>query len=108
LGRRLGDRGELILGDVVRIEWKTRSLIPEPRCAELLPQRALRVLAEHSKGLAARDLAEHLSVPLRTAQRALRELVEDGSLLSETRGRGVLYRVEDTTFSEPTMSRVFR
>ncbi|MEM7609464.1 MAG: hypothetical protein AAF411_29305 [Myxococcota bacterium] len=61
LGRRLGDRGELILGDVVRIEWKTRSLIPEPRCAELLPQRALRVLAEHSKGLAARNLAEHLS-----------------------------------------------
>ena len=75
--------------------------VPDPRCARRLEDRVLRFLAGHG-GSSARDAAKALRVPLRSAQAALEALVGDGALERDRVGRRVGYRVEDTTFQEPT------
>jgi hypothetical protein len=45
-----------------------------------------------------------LRIPLRSIQKILRELLDDNACVSEGQGRRVEYYVEDTTFSEPTIS----
>lgn len=45
-----------------------------------------------------------LEIPLRTVQSALAEMVSEGVLRSEGKGRSVRYIVEDTVFNEPTRS----
>ncbi len=81
-------------------------VVRDPTCSEGLAQRALRVLAYH-QGLSARELAAAMKIPLRTAQRTLKQLVADGESTTAKRGRSVVYGVEDTIFSEPTRSRRF-
>jgi tetratricopeptide (TPR) repeat protein len=75
--------------------------VPDPRSEEAVDARVLRVLARTGRGTA-REAAEELGIPLRTVQAALRDLVMDGACSREGKGRGVVYRVEDTTFGEPT------
>ncbi|MEM9190966.1 MAG: hypothetical protein AAGF12_17405 [Myxococcota bacterium] len=98
----LGDRGEMRLeGDDFRLELREPLLIPDPRCEESLEDRMLRYLArtEHQS---AQEASRELGVPLRTAQGALQALIASGSVEGRRKGRRIEYRVEDTTFSEPT------
>jgi DNA-binding transcriptional ArsR family regulator len=75
--------------------------IVDPRCARPLEDQLLRALAE-SGGGSAKEIAQSLDIPLRSVQHLLKGLVEDGACLSEKDGRRVAYKVEDTTFQEPT------
>lgn len=76
-------------------------VLPDPRCTLHAGDRVLRALASRS-GASARELSRELTIPLRTVQAALRELVEQGLCRGHKRGRDQQYRVEDTTFREPT------
>lgn len=96
LGRD-GERFVLELGEGL--------LVPDPRCTQAIEGQVLRLLATRAAGTA-KEAAEALGVPLRTAQAALQQLVGDGALISERKGNQVAYRVEDTTFSEPTKHRM--
>jgi hypothetical protein len=75
--------------------------VPDPRCAKPLDDRLLKTIAERNGG-SARDIAKALGIPLRTIQGVIKQLAEDGACVAEKQGRRVVYRVEDTTFSEPT------
>lgn len=76
------------------------TVLPDPRCCQPLSDSVLRALANGAA--TAKDLARQLSVPLRTAQLALKQLVEEGACMSMREGRQIRYVLEDTTFSEPT------
>ncbi len=100
--RWLGVRGEMeVDGDRLALRLVEPLLLADPRCEESLEDRMLRFLAraEHQS---ARDAAKELGVPLRTAQTALQSLTESGAVEGRRVGRRIEYRVEDTTFSEPT------
>ena len=88
-----GDRIVLTLGEPL--------IVPDPRCTASVDGQVLRLLAMQAASTA-KEAAEALGVSLRAAQAALQQLVNDGALISERRGNQVAYRVEDTTFSEPT------
>jgi hypothetical protein len=98
----LADRADLVRRDGrVLLACQTDLLVPDPRCTPPPELRILRVLAERRRA-APKDVASALGIPLRTAQDALRRLVDDGALRSERAARGLTYILEDTTFSEPT------
>jgi len=98
----LGDAVEMSRsGDVIAIEVRRALLVPEEDAERPLDDRILRALATRGGG-SAREAAEFLGVPLRTVQSALRELVDEGECVAHRQGRQIHYRVEDTTFSEPT------
>jgi IclR-like helix-turn-helix domain-containing protein len=100
--KRLGAAAALErTGGRVRLVHEAALLVPDPRCTPPAELRILRVLAERRQG-GAREVAEALGIPLRTAQDALHRLAEDGALRAERRARGLHYFLEDTTFSEPT------
>jgi DNA-binding transcriptional ArsR family regulator len=73
----------------------------DPRCERPLDDRLLRLLAGRG-GATAKDAAAELGVPLRTAQRVLKEMTSHGLCESRREGRSVEYVVEDTTFQPPT------
>ncbi|MEZ4249532.1 MAG: hypothetical protein R3B99_14990 [Polyangiales bacterium] len=52
----------------------------------------------------AREAAEALGIPIRTAQDALRRLADDGACRAIKRGKVLEYHLEDTTFLEPTQA----
>jgi hypothetical protein len=83
------------------LDVKLPFVVPDPRCTRSLDDELLRVLARAGKG-SAKDAAASLGVPLRTVQLRLKRLAEDGACTVEKHGRNVEYRVEDTTFHEPT------
>jgi len=91
---------ELVDGQVT-LALERPLLIPDVRCEYSLEERVLRSLSRASHQ-SIRETAEQLGVPLRTAQEALQALREDGAVSERRAGRRVQYRVEDTTFSEPT------
>jgi hypothetical protein len=98
----LGDTASIRLeGDTLTLELAGSLVVPDPSCEQPLEDLLLRMLARRSK-CNAREISELLGVPLRTAQRALVQLVDEGALLVDQKGRRFEYRVEDTTFSEPT------
>ena len=76
-------------------------VLPDPRCVEHVEDRLLRVIARHG-GVTTRKAAQELEVSVRTAQLALRRLLESGDCVLNRDGRRVEYLVEDTTFTEPT------
>jgi hypothetical protein len=103
----LGDAGDMQrAGDRLRIEVQRTILVPDPRCEVSLTDRILTFVAGSGGRATARTIADALRIPLRTTQRALAELVEDGSCSTEPDGRRVEYVVEDTTFHEPTLHRL--
>jgi DNA-binding transcriptional ArsR family regulator len=75
-------------------------LVPDPRCRLPIDHELLELLAREP--ISARSAAEALGIPLRTVQAALRELVDAGVCARRKDGRDIVYRVEDTTFCEPT------
>ena len=73
----------------------------DPRCTQALEDLMLHLFARQGGGTA-KGAASELNVPLRTAQLALKQLVDEGAVLVARKGRKVTYSVEDSTFSEPT------
>lgn len=99
----LGEHAELVRrGATVTLRPRTTLVIPDPRCARPTEAGLLRMLARSDAGVAARDLAAELGLPLRTVQAALEGLVEEGACVRVRNWRQVAYKVEDTTFEEPT------
>ncbi len=85
----------------LRLEPHGILVLPDPRCVEHVEDRLLRVIARHG-GVTTRQAAQELDVSVRTAQLALRRLLESGDCVLNRDGRRVEYLVEDTTFTEPT------
>ena len=98
----LGHHGELLRQDGrLRLVAKAPLAIPDPRCEQPLDDRVLSLVS--AKGaMGARAISSSLGVSLRSAQKALEALVDDGACQRVKEGRAVAYSVEDTTFSEPT------
>ena len=88
-------------GGRLRLEPHGVLVLPDPRCVEHVEDRLLRVIARHG-GVTTRQAAQELDVSVRTAQLALRRLLESGDCVLNRDGRRVEYLVEDTTFTEPT------
>ena len=89
--------------DAVSIVVNAPFLVPDPRCGQPLEELMLRYFVRH-RGASAKQAAESLALPLRTAQRALAQLVEEGAVERQQVGRQVVYHVEDTTFEEPSFA----
>ena len=98
---RLGDAAVIHgAGGTITLSPKGPMLLPDPRCTRSELERLLLVIAQRPSS--ARSLAGEMATPLRTIQKHLRELVEEGCCSAQKEGREVRYVVEDTTFSEPT------
>ena len=103
----LGDAGTLARSDDgLYLEANRTLLIADPRCEPELEEHILALLGSGPGRLGAKEIAQRLSLPLRTVQATLAELVEGGVCEVEREGRRVSYRVEDTTFREPTLHRL--
>lgn len=99
---RIAELGSLERGDgIVRLIARAPVALPDPRCAVGTEDRALQHVALGGRA-SARAIAEALDVSLRSAQQALEALVREGLCGRERDGNAVVYRVEDTTFHEPT------
>ena len=78
-------------------------VVPDMRCVLPAADRVLRSLALLG-ATSASAAAESLRMPLRTVQAVLQQLVADGACTIERDGRRIAYRIEDTTFTEVTLS----
>ncbi len=89
---------------MLRLELTAPLVAWDPRCQRPLEDRILGVLTQTGAATAKRT-ADLLGIPLRTVQAALGQLVEAGACKRDRQGRNIEYTVEDTTFSEPTLTR---
>jgi hypothetical protein len=102
----LGSAGEITRGrGVLALAVQTPLLLVDPRCAPLDDDRVLQLVARCGR-MSAKDTSQQLGLPLRSAQAALEALVATGACTRERNGRAIEYRVDDTTFQEPTGQRV--
>jgi DNA-binding transcriptional ArsR family regulator len=103
----LGEAAEIIRDDGrVAIVVRRPLAVEDPRCQEPLADRVLDRLAASNGRATAKELTAALRVPLRTVQRALGQLVDEGACHAEPDGRKTEYVVEDTTFNEPSLHRL--
>ncbi len=94
------------LGDIERaseppritLHLKTALAIPDGRGALSMSDRVLRAVATLG-AVAATDAATALQMPLRSVQRALRQLVKDGACTTKRDGLHISYSVTDTAFT---------
>ncbi len=93
-------------GEILRLVPRRTFVVEDPRCQEPLADRVLDRLAASNGRATAKELTAALRVPLRTVQRSLGQLVDDGACHAEPDGRRTEYVVEDTTFSEPSLHRL--
>ncbi|MEZ4438723.1 MAG: helix-turn-helix transcriptional regulator [Polyangiaceae bacterium] len=101
---RLGTQGEIHRdGSLLHLTLVGPTLFPDPRCVPAVDDRVLQLVAKRGS-VTAKDAAGALGIPLRSAQSALKELVEGGACTLRRDGRKVAYEVEDTTFREPTFA----
>lgn len=98
----LGDRGEIAReGKHLILRTSGALLLPDPSCGVDVAERLLTFIAA-SGSMTTEQAAEALGLPVRTVRTAVRRLVDEG-VCHETRdGRHLSYRIEDTTFEEPT------
>jgi hypothetical protein len=89
------DRGRLTLVGTQPL------LAPDPRCAEQVEGRLLRLVARQG-WVTTRSAARSLGVSLRTVQAAMARLVERGECMLDRSGRRIQYRVDDTSYTIPT------
>jgi predicted ArsR family transcriptional regulator len=76
-------------------------LLTDPRQGAHEDDRVLQLVARRGR-LTAKDTSQELGIPLRSAQAALEALLTSGACSRERNGRSIEYRVDDTTFQEPT------
>ncbi len=88
-------------GGRLRLVARRALVVPDPRCTVGTEDRALSHIALGGAA-SARAIAERLGVSLRSAQLALEALIREGLCDRARVGNAVVYRVEDTTFHEPT------
>lgn len=101
--QQLGPVGALnVEGERLTIELHKACVVPDPRSGHSLADRVLRVLSRQKAG-SAKSASAALNVPLRSIQATLKELVENGECVPTRDGRNQNYRVEDTTFSDPSL-----
>ena len=106
LRARVGERAAIVREErTLQLVPRRRIILRDPTCMESTEQRVLRVLGA-GRGVSAADVARELRLPTRTTQRILRELVDESLTVSRREGRAVVYDVEDTSFSEPTTTRM--
>ena len=99
---RLGSLGRIERTPTGYVLRSTSTLIVhDPRSGPNDDDRVLRLVASRG-ALSAREASSSLGVSLRTAQSALDSLAEAGECVQVRRGKHFEYRVEDTTFQEPT------
>ena len=99
---RLGGLGSIErVGESYSLRVVQPLLVPDPRSGAHDDDRVLRLVAVRGT-LTARDASTALGVSLRKAQLALDALAETGACVQVRRGRHFEYRIEDTTFQEPT------
>lgn len=79
-------------------------LLVDPRGAPHDDDRVLQLVARCGR-MSAKDTSQQLGLPLRSAQAALEALVATGACTRERNGRAIEYRVDNTTFQEPTDQR---
>ncbi|MEM6954538.1 MAG: winged helix-turn-helix domain-containing protein [Myxococcota bacterium] len=107
LRRSLESVATLERGDAgVSLRADAAFAVPDPSSERTVDQRILAHLASGRGRATAKEIAEGVGVPLRTVQRALGDLVDDGRCAREADGRRKEYVLEDTTFSEPTLHRL--
>jgi hypothetical protein len=92
--------------NALALRARTPIAIPDPRAAQALEERVMHFLGARASAASAKDVADALGISVRAAQRALKLLVEEGACENTSKGRGAEYRLEATTFLEPTRSRV--
>ncbi len=100
--RRLGDGGEITReGERLSLIVRRALALPDPRCTRPTEDAVLELLAAlgHCRS---EDVAAQLGISVRSAQAALRQLVDEGACLRDGKGPAVRYRVDDTTFADPT------
>jgi DNA-binding transcriptional ArsR family regulator len=103
--KRLGLSGQVTReGDRIELTLHEAVIIPDTRCTLPTVERVLRALANRGEA-SAQDLADELGLQVRTVQIALSELQADGACVSRRAARQVKYRVDDTTFAEPSRIR---
>ncbi len=97
------------VGDIERIDDALKLVVHrpfsvrDPRCALEPAEQVLQLIANDG-AIGARQAAGKLGVPLRTVQRTLKSLVDEGICQADRSARKVVYKIEDTTFHEPTTS----
>lgn len=102
----LGGAGEITRSrSVLALTVHAPLLLVDPRCAPHDDDRVLQLVARCGR-MSAKDTSQQLGLPLRSAQAALEALVATGACTRERNGRAIEYRVDDTTFQEPTGQRV--
>jgi hypothetical protein len=102
----LGAAGEITRGrGLLALAVRAPLLLVDPRCAPHDDDRVLQLVARCGR-MSAKDTSQQLGLPLRSAQAALEALVATGACTRERNGRAIEYRVDDTTFQEPTGQRV--
>ncbi len=101
----LGAAGEITRSrGVLALAVQTPLLLVDPRGAPHDDDRVLQLVARCGR-MSAKDTSQQLGLPLRSAQAALEALVAAGACTRERNGRAIEYRVDDTTFQEPTGQR---
>lgn len=102
----LGSAGEITRSrGVLALAVRAPLLLVDPRCAPHDDDRVLQLVARCGR-MSAKDTSQQLGLPLRSAQAALEALVATDACTRERNGRAIEYRVDDTTFQEPTGQRV--
>lgn len=101
--QELGTHGEVVrLGNSLKLQLTADLLVvPDPRCSQPLSTAVLAVISRMGV-ISALAASKATSIPLRTVQAALQQLVSDGICRIERKGRGIAYVVADTAFSEMT------
>lgn len=98
--KRVADDGRVERDeDRLRLEVTQAFAVLDARCSEPALQRVLWLLARHGTATA-KEAAQLLGMPLRTAQAALQQLAADGTCAVAKDGKQLAYRLDDTTFSE--------
>ena len=81
-------------------------IVPDPRCAQETDDRVLQFIALQPSGASTKEISRGVGLAVRTIQKSLQRLVEDGACLPVRQGRAIGYRLEDTAFSQPTLERM--
>ena len=83
------------------LDLRETIVVPDMRCALPAADRVLRALATLGATTAS-AASDALRMPLRTVQSVLQKLVAEGACSTERDGRHIVYRIEDTTFTQVT------
>jgi len=103
----LADRGDLRRhAGMLELRVRDTLLVPDPRCTRSLDEMILHQLGASVEPRTSQEVAQKLGVSARAVQLGLRRLQEDGVCQPAQHGPRNAYRVEDTTFLEPTRARI--